>query len=660
MLCKKSAHLLFLLSVLVFAFIGQVRAEGALAFGQKDRQTIDVLKEIKSNNWSAAHNKASALQDPLTNKLYLWLYFIKGKKPVHYEQLTAFIQHNRHWPKQRSLLLDAEELMPPDKTPAEIAGWFSVFSPRTPDGMARYIDALLVLGQQDKARQLLSSWWHKSLLRPDEQRRFLEAYDDLLTLEDHKKRFDYLLFQRHYTNARALAKIIGDGYLQLAEARIALAEQRSGVDAAVAKVPAFLHNDPGLLYERLRWRRRHNMNYPAIEILHNAPPAEKISNLADWWTERHILARRLIEAKQYESAYLLVDKHMQKEGLGLAQAHFLAGFLALRYMEQPWRAFEHFEALYYRTKTPISRARGAYWAGLASEKLAYKDVAQKWYMKAARHQTTFYGQYALSSLGKSYQPAAVKPPDVSLDARRAFEAWEIVRALKLLHAAGMKEEAELFFSVLEEKSRSPAEYRLSAELAGMLEYHHKAVAIVKAAYNKQIILTDYAYPTLLKYMEDVDIEWALVHGVIRQESAFNMRAESPAGARGLMQLMPATAREVAHKMNLSHHTGWLTSRPGHNIRLGVGYMAQMLDRYDGSYPLAIAAYNAGPGRVDRWLKEIGDPRKGTIDLIDWAELIPVYETRNYVQRVLEATYVYRLKFKDIQKTPPQSLHIASQ
>ena len=430
------------------------------------------------------------------------------------------------------------------------------------------------------------------------------------------------------------------------------------MDRAIEQVPPYLKKDPGLLYERLKWRRQHNKDYQAMEILHNAPKAEDITNLADWWKERHILIRRMIEKKQYQSAYLLADNHMQKEGLGFAQAQFIAGWLALTYMDKPWRAFEHFEALFYRSKTPISRARGAYWAGVASKALGHEEIATDWFKKAAQHQTVFYGQYALSALPTAFKPEPQTPPVVRIKDRKEFESWDIVRAARLLHAAGMKKESKWFLEVLAQKSRSPAEYKLAAELAEELKYPHSAIKIAKAALKKNVFLTEHAYPTLLSFMKYSDLEWALVHGVIRQESAFDVDAKSPAGARGLMQLMPATAREVARSLKISHRTSWLTSKASHNIRLGSTYMKQMLERYDGSYPLAIAAYNAGPGRVDRWLKEIGDPREGEIKMIDWIETIPVYETRNYVQRVMEATYVYRLKLHDIQKKPSYPLHIA--
>lgn len=626
--------------------------------GKEGQQAVRMLEAIRNNDWRGAHARAKNLKNPFVSDLYAWLYFTQDRKPVNYDQLASFLLRNQDWPRTGGLRYKAEKDMPTDWADTKVLKFFSVYPPRTAAGMDRYLQSLLATGQQKKARDTLSAWWKTALITPDQQRMILASYGKMLSADLHRQRFDYLLFRRHYTNARALARRLGKGYGALAEARIALAEDKGGVDTAIARVPAGLAGDAGLAYERLRWRRRHDLDFRAIEILHNAPPADKIINLEDWWTERHILARRLIENKQYDSAYLLVEKHMQEDGLPFAQAEFLAGWLALRKLNKPWRAFEHFEALYYRTSTPISRARGAYWAALSSESLGHPEIARKWYMAAARHQTAFYGQFALASLGDQDIIPLQTPPTLTIEGRRNFERRSFVRAARLLHAAGLHDEAKDFVESLSGDLSAPEEYRLAADLAEDLDYGYGAVRIAKAAMQKNIILMDHAYPTLLSHLKNVDIEWALVHAVIRQESAFNTAARSHAGARGLMQLMPATAAEVARKRGLAHRTDWLTARPAHNIRLGTDYLSQMIARYDGVYPLAAAAYNAGPGRVDRWLKEIGDPRTGGIDIADWIEQIPIYETRNYVQRVMENTYIYRLKLKDIQKAPRSVLHVA--
>ncbi len=641
----------FTLCALTVSMHGEAAAghDVAALSGEDAALTHQALLAVQKKQWGSAERQIARTRNPLSAKLFYWLKYTEGAGDVQFNRLAAFIRANPDWPSQGTLQLRAEKNMPRDLSDRAVIAWFSDYAPRTPDGMNRYLSALKNTGRTAELEKQARHWWRETLLTPAQQVDFLRAYGAMLDRDSHIRRLDTLLFAEHYTNARSLAMLLGGGYPALADARIALSEDKSGIDHLIAKVPGVLKDDPGLAFERLRWRRRHDLDYRAMEILHRPPPVEKISNPADWWRERHIIARRLMEEKHYKSAYLLVSEHMQEEGLPFAQAEFLAGFLALRFLDEPWRAFEHFEALYHRTKTPLSRARGAYWAARASEALKYDEIAQHWYQVAARYPTAYYGQQAQKYLQIAYREPERVPPQGSEPGRSAFEGKEMVQMARILQNANMWEEVTDFLNALARQTQTPEEYLYVADLARELKHYHNAIAIAKQGLGRNIFLMDHAYPTLLSYMKGIDADWALVHGVIRQESAFNQKAVSPAGARGLMQLMPATARDVARKEGVSHATEWLTNNPAHNIRLGAGYLTQMLERYDGSYPLAVAAYNGGPGRVDRWLKEWGDPRKGGIAMEDWMELIPVYETRNYVQRVLEGAYVYHVKLGDVQR-----------
>ncbi len=622
------------------------------------RQMLRALNAIKTGKWSRAESLIAGTRDPLARKIYDWMAYTRGHGEPSFAQLSVFVRENPDWPRRGRLRLLAEQaLLDERRDDTDLTAWFDKHPPLTPEGMEAYLGALQRRDNTAILTETARSWWADTLLTPDQQARFLRAYGRYLDTDTHITRFNNLLFNNHFTNARAVARLLGRGYPALAEARIALANNSRGVDGKIAAVPPHLAKDPGLLYERLHWRRVKKRNVAAIEILHNPPPAQHIPNLADWWRERHIIARRLIEEKQFESAYLLVAAHQQEEGLPFAQAEFLAGWLALE-IGKPWRAFEHFEALYHRVSTPISRARGAYWAGRASEDLGFPDIARQWYMAAARHQTAYYGQVALGKLDAHYRPPQLAPPTRSLEAVNRFNRLEMVQASRLLNRAGLRKETTDFLDALAAQIETADEYVLLADLAEDMDHYHNAVRIAKAGLRKDIFMMEHAFPTILSRLKYVEQEWALVHALIRQESAFNYTAQSHAGARGLMQLMPATAREVAKKNGWAHRTDWLTSRPNHNIRLGAAYWQEMLDRYDGSYPLALAAYNGGPGRVDRWLKTYGDPRTAEISIIDWVELIPIYETRNYVQRVLESLYVYRIKLRDVQKSADTPIHVA--
>ncbi|MCB9988764.1 MAG: transglycosylase SLT domain-containing protein [Rhodospirillales bacterium] len=620
--------------------------------------THQALLAVKKGNWNSAERQFARTRNPLAAKMYYWLKYTKGQGDISFIRLTHFIRANPDWPSQATMQRRAESIMPDDLRDDEVIAWFSDYAPRTPEGMERYLASLSRTGNREELGKTLRAWWRTALLSPAQQQQILSQYGSLLDDSAHRARFDKLMFAKHYTNARSLAMLLGNGYPELADARIALAEDKAGLDHVIARVPSYLKDDPGLDFERLSWRRRHNYDYRAMEILHKSPPADKIANPEDWWKERHIIARRLIEQKKYKSAYLLVSQHKQTDGLAFAQAEFLAGFLALSFLEEPAKAYEHFEALYHKTATPISRSRGAYWAGRAMEALQSPDMARSWYEKAAEYPTAYYGQMAMAKLGADYTSPAHAPPVATVEGQMAFKNREMVQVARLFHNAGLWKESTEFLYALSRQINEPEDYLYVADLARDLEHYHNAIHIAKTGLNKNIFLMDHAYPTMVSRMRNIEAEWALVHALIRQESAFDYQAESPAGARGLMQVMPATAAGVAKKHGIRHATEWLTTNPEHNIRIGSYYIQEMLDRYDGSYPLAVAAYNAGPGRVDKWLKTIGDPRKGEIDVVTWVELIPIYETRNYVQRVLENTYVYRLKLKDVQKSANSPIHVA--
>lgn len=624
-----------------------------------DREAMHkALLSIKKGNWKQAADIVAQTRDPLAAEIYYWLYYTKEVGPVQFSRISAFVRQNPDWPGKATLQLAAEKAMPSDLPSDEVVRWFGKNAPQTPDGMDRYIRALLNGGESDRAKEVLRPWWGKTLLTREQQKYFVGTYSSLLDKKSNVLRLDTLLRNDQYTNARALALWMANGYPALAEARIVLAEGKGGVDGAVSRVPEHLRADPGLLLERLRWRRMKGDDYGAMEILHGMPPLNEISNPQAWWNEWQIIARRLIENKQYESAFLLLEKHPYKEGVPFAEAEFMAGWLALVHLKKPWQAFEHFEALYAGTGTSLSRSRGAYWAGRASDALGHGDIARKWYQTAARYQTTFYGQLALTVLDDGSKPPQQVAPVVPVEDEVRFKTRDMSQAARLLNAAGLEKESIVFIRALADAARTPGDYKLTAELASDLEYPHIAVRIAKAALEKGVYLPDQSYPTILSLVKDVDTEWALVHGTIRQESAFDHKALSSAGAAGLMQLMPRTAKEAARKQRLSYSPGWLVSKPSYNLKLGSYHMNQMIDRFDGSYPLALAAYNAGASRVDKWLKEFGDPRKGEIDMIDWIEAIPFEETRNYVQRVLENVYVYRLKLGDIQKLAPPPIHVA--
>ncbi len=616
---------------------------------------VYALKLAGRDRWSEARRQIPGGGDTLEQRAFQWYEYKTGAPGASFKDIAAFVRENPDWPLIDRLRMQAEKVMPAGMNTDTVIDWFKENQPVTPGGMEQYAQALIRSGNPDEARKALREWWPDAALTRDQQKNFFTKYESYLDRASNLQRFNALLFNGEYSNARGMANVLGKGYAELAEARIALSSNTGNVNPAINAVPANLKNDEGLLYERLRWRRRADINDGAIEILNEPLNYADMYNSEAWWTERNIMARRLIEEKKYKQAYNLVRKHGQREGLPFAQAEWTAGWLALQFLNKPWEAFEHFERVYHKVETPISKSRAAYWAGKASEKLGHKEVSEKWYTVAAQTQTTFYGQLAAAELGI---PQRLPSPSVT-SAKPSDMANELIRVADYFAKAGMRSEAASFLIRTASNAKAPDDYLVAAKKASKLNMDHIAIRVAQEAEKKNIVIPDQAYPLVDNYLRGVnDVEWALVHALIRQESRFDAQAISPAGARGLMQVMPGTAKEVARKAGLSHQTDWLITRPDHNIKLGTKYIAQMVARYNGNYALALAAYNAGPGRVDRWVKEFGDPRKGEIGIIDWIELIPIYETRNYVQRVMEGVFVYRLRLKNIQREHNIPIHIS--
>ncbi len=626
--------------------------------------TIEAIKLIDLGKWDKARDKIAQSKDPLAAKIYHWLLLSNTNKKDWNNQLflslSRFIEHNPEWPNINKLKLRAEGVMPETLSNDEVIAWYSKYEPKTPYGMGRYMDALIINGKDKQAKEFLSNWWESAKLSRAQQKKILKDYGRFLTLKSHKSRFDILLLRKEYDNGLGMASFLGNGYYHLARARIALAKNKnSGLAALIDKVPDNLKNDTGLLYERLRWRRKRDLDDGAVEILYTLPENAKVNNPKDWWKERHIIIRRLLQKGEYKKAYELSSRHIQHDGFSYAQAQWLAGWMALRFIHRPTEAYERFTALYTKVKMPVSKARAAYWVGRSAEDIGQLTMAKDWYKISSEYQTTFYGQLASSALSIRDKLPNTKLPYISNSQRKSYWKSELVQAYELFRIAGKKDISEDFLNAFLRSDETPKAYRFAAEMVAKRGNKKLAVKIAKKATKKGLFLTKQSYPTITKQLAQINYaEWALVHAIIRQESMFDYSAKSSAGALGLMQLMPATARSMAKKLSLPYKKSWLTDNPKYNMILGSYYISKLIERYDGSYPLAIAAYNAGPSRVDSWLRDFGDPRTGEIHLIDWTELIPIHETRNYVQRVMEGVYIYRLRLKHIQMQPTTQLHVA--
>jgi len=632
-------------------FFALALSASLFAFTPVYANDIGAVRAAEAGQWQQARQQAA--RGSIAGDIVTWMYLLDGDTRASFPEIASFVSTHPHWPQSEKLARIAETRLPDDLSIQQVINWFSRNKPVSGNGMNRYMASLLQMRQTGSAVSILKDWWVNANLTADEQSAILANYGQYLGTQDHVRRIERMMSDKQYTAARALAMRVGNGYPQLVEARIALQEGDKGVQGRLSQVPRGLLQDAGLMLSRLQWRRQNNDDQGAIQILHAAPPAGQTTDPAAWWKERHVMARRMIEQRNYREAYRLAAAHGLPGGSAdYAAAEFLAGWLALRHTGQAYKAFEHFEKMFNNVQTPISRARAAYWAGRASEALNNRDIALQWYQLAARYQTTFYGQQAAQRINLPLNLIKGDKPAVSAEQQAAFNNRDLVQAAKLLHRAGLGDERAMFLSTMLKACDSPQDFAMLSDFEVSMGQVDQAVKTAKEAERKGLYLIDYLFPTITSTVGKNNNDAALIHALIRQESQFDPKAVSSSGALGLMQLMPATARETARKNSLAHNTSMLTASPEHNVQLGTIYIKQMLDRFDGSLPLAIASYNAGPGRVNQWINMFGDPRTGQIDMLDWMETIPVYETRNYVQRVLEGYAVYQAKLAKYGRQHP--------
>lgn len=610
-----------------------------------DQQALyqHAFEALDAGRVDEARQLARQGNNKLANKIFRWAELQQPHSGAAFEDIAAFIDANPSWPHQDVLMRRAEEALVDRTDDSVVLAWFALRGPQTADGAMRYIEALLRAGDKGKAVKLIHATWASGAFGAAQEKTFLSRYHGYLTSEDHLARLDRLLWDGRSEEARRMMPRVDADHRALADARLKLAALSSGVEYALRHVPPKLANDEGLIFERLRWRRRKGQDQAALDMLRTAP--EHVTRPDLWWIERNYLARRAISAGRMKDAYEIATHHDMVDGARFIDAEFLAGWVALRFLHEPQTALAHFSKLYEAARFPVSLARGAYWAGRAEATLGDKDAAVEWYRRAAGYLTTYYGQLASAELDPNARPPFPKTIQPTDDERKQFDTSELVQAVRLLQQVGQTLQVKAFLTRLVLNAKTPGEHTLVAELATRIDRPDLAVSAAKrSAQVAAIESPEYGWPMIPLPPGDSP-EHALIYATIRQESAFETDAVSRVGARGLMQLITPTARAMAKKLGFAtaHIETRLLFDPALNLSIGRSYLASLIDAYDGSYVLALAAYNAGPGRVRQWIRDNGDPRISTVDTVDWIELIPVDETRNYIHRVLENLQVYRAR-----------------
>jgi len=469
----------------------------------------------------------------------------------------------------------------------------------------------------------------------------VREFADVLTVEDHRIRMERMLYEGDATAAARIAPLAHAEALNAAWS--AVLSGSPNAQKLLDAVPGD-QRSPGYSFAKIKLLRKADRLSDAAELMLKAPDsANALIDPGVWWIERRLLARNLYDAGKIELAYRLVSNHAAQTPIDMAEAEFAAGWYALRGLNDPKAAEVHFARITALAEGPITRARAYYWWGRASEE-AHEDDAKRHYEVSARYGTTFYGQLAAARIGSPALNLAAPTPSDADSAR--FEKLEAVRAIDRLEAADQKKYAYRLYLDLAKQLVTPGEIALLCARAEQSGNHFVALKVAKAGAQRGIEIGALSHPVGV-IPDDTDVAgagMALAYAVARQESEFNTGAVSGAGALGLLQLMPDTAQEMARKTGLAYSQERLTVDPGYNATLGAAMLNQQLQRFNGSYILTFAAYNAGPRRVNQWISRYGDPRgKSLEDVVDWIEKIPFSETRAYVQRVMENYEVYKMR-----------------
>lgn len=605
------------------------------------------LSAARRKDIAQTRSLIGAMTDPISKKIATWALVDVVGESVGFFEADQARRDLSGWPRGTWRQETAEKLLATSGlTPSQTIAWFGGEAPTTARGAMALASAMLASGQQAEAAALIRQVWRNQVFEADVQASMLAQFGSLLGPEDHARRADMLLYGPQGPAAQAMVDMLPPGERAIAQTRIALRSGSSSAEGLLASLTPSQASHPGIAFERAGYYRRRGQDSRAYDVLAPLPPehADLSDTTTRVWRDRYPLTLAAIRAGDFRNAYRAAANTGLTSGGPAAEAEFYAGWIALRKMNNPQLADRHFAAIAEIGSTPITLGRAYYWRGRAHEAMGDTAGAQAFYAKGAEHNTTFYGQLAAEKVGDGIMVLPPEPEITEFD-RARFEGRDMVRAARRLKEIGEDTLFRVFVLHLEDTLPTTAEQALLVDMTRGYGDQTASMLVVRGAATQGYILPLRGYP----YRTPPEIprapEQALTLGITRQESGFDPLIRSPAGARGMMQVMPGTAQIVARQIGVSYSAGLLDD-PDYNMRLGQTYITQMLDQFSGSYPLAIAAYNAGPGRPAQWIGFCGDPRGSGTDPIDFIECIPFSETRNYVMRVMEGAQVYRARLND--------------
>jgi soluble lytic murein transglycosylase len=610
------------------------------------RRAVDFAKKDKPADAAAL---ARSVADPVGRKLIEWVTLRIEDDDFDFARYASFIAANPGWASIPMFRRKAEAALWQNDVSADtVRRFFATSKPVSGKGRLAYARALLAAGDRAAAQAYVREAWRNDAMSAEMEKQALEEFGALLNGGDHTARMEQRLYAEDDDGGLRAAQRLGPTQVAIAKARIAVSDKSAKAKALLDAVPDNAQRDPGYMFAKIQWLRRNDKIAEAAQLLIAAPtdPAV-IQDPDEWWTERRLVARELLDAGDAQTAYKVARNAAEPvKSNPRVEHHFTAGWIALRFLNNPALAQPHFVQIEKSDTHPTSLARGAYWLGRTAEAAGRPEEARAHYQRGARYPAAYYGQLARAKLGLP-DIVLAPAPNPGPEARASLARLEIVRAANILYAIG---ERDLVVSMMADLGDRLTDVNALAALAETAQRNQDArglLMIGKGALARGLPFDIHAFPTagLPRYTPvGVQVEPALAYSIARQESAFNPRAISSANALGLMQVTPAAGKHIAKRNGIAFDQKRLLNDPAYNVQLGAAELGDALEAYRGSYILTFVGYNAGRGRVRQWVERYGDPRDPDVDPVDWVERIPFSETRNYVQRVLENLQVYRLRF----------------
>ncbi len=618
----------------------------------------DCIKAITARDIVKALDLRGTIKDPIGLKVVNWYRLRGGYGQIG--EYKAFLAENPAWPERGILNQRFEELLFSEGgSAASIKDHFKNAEPKNGIGWAAIASADLALGETESAKTRAVKIWRDMTIPPNYEQGFLERFGKMLSTADHKWRLDRLLIddirwapdraERASAIRRQIARLPADEQ-KLAEARLAVFSKAEDAKYDMAKVMGdAAKTDYGFLYHRIQLLRRANKIDDAAKLMLTVPIDPKVvSNLDEWWAERRAIAYGALTAGKAKLAYDLVKSAGPLTVNPAKEQAFMAGWLAMRFLNDNPTAVQHFTAAAKAADGPLSRSRSAYWLGRIAEQTGEKSKATGHYQQAAKEIDTFYGQLAQLKLDPNNRRIEIKMPTPPTAAQiKNFNDLDAVKAVVVARKSGLDiAVTRNLIAHLKTYFDNETDVAMAAHLADAIGDTQLALRSSKSAIAKGQNLLVYAYPvhTFPSFTPlNTPPETAFLLGITRQETEFNKDTVSGAGAKGLMQVMTVTAQHVCKDYKISCELDRLLPDTAYNAKIASAYIGDRMKEFGGSYILGLSGYNAGPGRSREWIRAFGDPRDPTMDPIDWIERIPFQETREYVSKVLSNIQIYRAR-----------------